>query len=468
MQRLVLFLLCSLFGAQSVMVQSTAAVPMVSFGPNPVVAAGSSPHSATTRALLGPLATSQEPPFPAESHLPTDLRSRLAEAASDSTLEAWQRDFMLEVARHGAEGTTWSEITPAGTPPSARSEPTAIFDPVRDRMVVFAGNCGPFSCSDVWALSLAGNPAWSEITPPGSPPFGGYGHAAIYDPVRDRMVVFGGYDFISYRNDVWALSLAGSPAWSELTPAGTAPSARYAPAAIYDPVRDRMVVFGGADDLSNHNDVWALSLAGSPAWSELTPAGTPPSVRYAPAAIYDPVRDRMVMFGGRDISNHNDVWALSLAGSPAWSEITPAGTPPSARREHTAIYDPVRDRMVVFGGWDDISYRNDVRALEWGSPVSVAQDLPKRRQLGAPRPNPSRGEVTVDFELVETARVVLDVFDAQGRRVKGIADRWFTAGRHVSTWRGDNDRGHALGSGVYFIRMQVGRYEATRRMVRVQ
>ena len=52
-------------------------------------------------------------------------------------------------------------------------------------------------------------------------------HTAIYDPVRDRMVVFGGYDGNGNRNDVWALSLSGSPAWSELTPAGSLPSARH-------------------------------------------------------------------------------------------------------------------------------------------------------------------------------------------------------------------------------------------------
>jgi len=65
-------------------------------------------------------------------------------------------------------------------------------------------------------------------------------------------------------------------------------------------------------------------------------------------------------------------------------------------------------------------------------------------------------------------RVVLDVFDAHGRRVKRIADGWLPAGRHASTWRGDDDRGHALGSGVYFIRMQGGGYQATRRTVRVR
>ncbi|TMQ68136.1 MAG: hypothetical protein E6K81_16750, partial [Candidatus Eisenbacteria bacterium] len=216
---------------------------------------------------------------------------------------------------------------------------------------------------DVWVLSLAGSPAWSQLAPAGTPPSARNHHTAIYDPVRDRMVVFGGYDGFGSRNDTWALSLGESPAWSQLAPAGTPPSPQNGHTAIYDPVRDRMVVFGGSSTL---NDTWVLSLAGIPAWSQLAPTGTPPSPRGWHTAIYDPLRDRMVVFAGSGVSN--DTWALSLAGSPAWSKLAPAGIPPSARYEHTAIYDPVRDRMVVFGGTDGSTSRNNTWALslaEW-------------------------------------------------------------------------------------------------------
>ena len=127
-----------------------------------------------------------------------------------------------------------------------------------------------------------------------------------------------------------------------------------------------MVVFGGVDGSTYRNDAWALSLSGSPAWSALAPAGTLPSARYWHTAIYDPVRDRMVVFGGLASSSlRNDVWALSLAGSPAWSALAPAGSLPHARYRHTATYDPVRDRMVVFGGDGGNGYRDDVWALGW-------------------------------------------------------------------------------------------------------
>ena len=364
----------------------------------------------------------------------------------------------------------WTALAPSGVKPSGRYGHTAIYDPVRDRMVVFGGSDGSNFFNDVWALSLAGSPAWSQLAAAApNPPNGRFQHTANYDPVRDRMVMFGGYDGTSLRNDVWALSLAGSPAWSQLAPVGTSPTARRLHVGIYDPVRDRIVVFGGLDFTSFRYDVWSLSLTASPAWSELAPAGVPPSGRYGDRAIYDPVRDRMVLCGGIDGSGRrNDVWALALAGSPAWTELAPAGIPPSPRSYHSAIYDPVRGHMVVFGGLDT-GYRNDLWALAWASPVSVPGDGVSRRfEFAPPRPNPSRGETTLDFELSEPGRVVLDVFDAQGRRVKRVADAWFAAGRHAMLWPGDDEDGRAIGAGMYFIRMQVGSVQATRRTVRVR
>ena len=124
---------------------------------------------------------------------------------------------------------------------------------------------------------------------------------------------------------------------------------------------------------------------------------------------------------------------------------------------------PVRDRMLVFGG--------EVWSLVWGTPVSVPANpgaVPGRFALTPPRPNPSRAETFVDFDLEEPARVVLDVFDTQGRRVKRIADEWFTAGRHGRIWRGDDEAGRTMGGGVFFIRMQAGGFHATRRMVRMR
>src|SRR5207244_581032 len=73
--------------------------------------------------------------------------------------------------------------------------------------------------------------------------------------------------------------LAGDPTWSQLTPAGALPAGLEYQTAIYDPVRDRLIVFGGTDGTSRHAELWALPLADPSAWSALAASGVAPTAR---------------------------------------------------------------------------------------------------------------------------------------------------------------------------------------------
>src|SRR5262249_17398553 len=146
--------------------------------------------------------------------------------------------------------------------------------------------------------------------------------------------------------ETWGLSLDGNGTWVELTPPGTPPAGLHARQIIHDPVRDRLVI------LSEYNDVWTRSLSPPLAWTHWTPTGEPPAHGVGQSAVYDPVRDHVVVFGGitDNAERTNQVWALSLSDKPAWTQLTPSGVSPSPRVNHSAIYDPVRDRMVVYAG----------------------------------------------------------------------------------------------------------------------
>jgi hypothetical protein len=254
------------------------------------------------------------------------------------------------------DGTvTWNQLTPTGVAPNARLGGAWIADPVRDRMVGFGGNTPAGDLADVWTLSLAGTPQWSAGPVPGTEPALRYETPGVFDPIGQRMIIIGGFAYGTFVNDVWAIPLTGSPAWTPISPLGTPMPVRHSHTATFDPVRNRIIVIGGVGSSSGtvFNDVWALTLDGTPSWTQLTPGGVVLPQIDAHTAVYDPVRDRIVVFGGSrpGVGFTNQVWALSLAGAPTWSELTPAGVLPTARWEHTAIYDPVRDRMVVQGGF---------------------------------------------------------------------------------------------------------------------
>src|SRR4029078_12770439 len=114
-----------------------------------------------------------------------------------------------------------------------------------------------------------------------------------------------------------------------------------------------MILFGGNTGSSPYlSDVWTLSLSGTPSWTQLTPAGAPPSGRFVPSMIYDPVRDRLLVFGGTSAgpTYYNEVWQLALSGTPTWSLVTTAGTPPSGGHAHGGRLDTGRAPHVVFSG----------------------------------------------------------------------------------------------------------------------
>jgi len=210
-----------------------------------------------------------------------------------------------------------------------------------------------------------GTPAWSQLTPSGALPPAREGHTAVYDSASNTMTVFGGTDCLgNFYNDVWILTNAdgatGTPSWTQALPSGGGPSPRAQSSAIYDSANNIMTVFGGdGTSKSVFNDVWTLSHAngtgGTPVWTQLSPTGTAPTARYAHSAIYDSANNRMVVHGGINGSGavRNDTWILTqpngLGGTPAWSQLVPTATGPY-RASHTAMYDPVSNEMVIFGG----------------------------------------------------------------------------------------------------------------------
>jgi hypothetical protein len=55
---------------------------------------------------------------------------------------------------------------------------------------------------------------------------------------------------------------------------------------------------------------------------------------------------RLVLFGGQTAGGtnvtpawSNEVWVAPLGPNPVWTQLTPAGTPPAPRSDHSAIYD---------------------------------------------------------------------------------------------------------------------------------
>ncbi len=124
-------------------------------------------------------------------------------------------------------------------------------------------------------------------------------------------------------------------------------------------------------------------------------------------------------------------------------------------------------RLVSYGSHR--AYRLDLVA---GTTVFVEQNevaqslLPVRVELDPSVPNPFNAVTRIRFGLPVQGRVTLSLYDVRGECVAVLRrNEMLRAGYHVSLWRGLDDRGSHVGSGVYFCKLDVNSTILTRRLV---
>jgi subtilisin family serine protease len=83
-------------------------------------------------------------------------------------------------------------------------------------------------------------------------------------------------------------------------------------------------------------------------------------------------------------------------------------------------------------------------------------------------PNPFVGTTMLRFDLPRDVSVTLNIYDVQGRLVKSLIDQGLTAGRYSIGWDGRDTNGDRVASGVYYYKIQAGRWTDTQRMVVVR
>jgi N-acetylneuraminic acid mutarotase len=199
-------------------------------------------------------------------------------------------------------------------------------------------------------LGCEQGPPWQEITDHAIP--ARWGHVAVYDASRDRMLVFAGQGADGQqRNDVWALDLA-SLQWQQVaTSAG--PTPRTDLAAVLDPVGDRLIAVDGREGLTTSiSEAWALDLA-SNVWSRMPSA--PPARHDVPAATDG---QHAWVFGGAGVlfQSLDDLWQLDLA-TDTWTQLPDDGLRPIARGSSSLAY--FDGALYLYGGHDVAFVRRD-------------------------------------------------------------------------------------------------------------
>jgi hypothetical protein len=136
--------------------------------------------------------------------------------------------------------------------------------------------------------------------------------------------------------------------WSLATP-GAAPGVRIGHAMAADTL-GFVVQFGGDRGVfpnPYNNETWVFD---GVAWTQL-PTATAPSPRTEAQLVYDVLRGRYVLFGGWTSSisigsGNSETWEFD---GVSWTQMAPTTSPPGVWK-HGAAYDLVRGRTVIYGG----------------------------------------------------------------------------------------------------------------------
>lgn len=272
-------------------------------------------------------------------------------SSGDYTLynDLWAFDFASR---------TWSQVNDGAGGPGPRYFPAMAVDSAGTIYVMGGGlntnALAPNPAMDLWSFD---GTTWTEITIGGTPPSGRLFETWIHDEGRGVMIAFGGQvgDFFSPAfGDMYSLELA-TGTWAQVD-AGTGPAGRFNGMGVHDTTNDRYIIFGGHPDPGTANDIWAWDAANG-GWTALqngdvftggplgclgNPSEIPDgyvtqdlaSPERRQGGVFDVLGDSVwLVMGEGDCSDHlDDIWRFDLS-SDSWEEIIAARSGETCARQ---------------------------------------------------------------------------------------------------------------------------------------
>ena len=207
-------------------------------------------------------------------------------------------------------------------------------------------------------------------------------------------------------------------------------------------------------------DLVAVRTTGPVTMYDLADAANPVQL----GAVDDPGVRQVLWHGdhlylaGRDAVHAYDV---SSPASPQWIGQSWANESPT---------------YALFTDDEYLYHNNMILPLHRDAAVGVPADPEAPRRSETPAiaiiesvvPNPFNPRTTVTYKLAHASTVRVTVHDLSGRVVAHLDSGARAAGPHRLTWRGTDQAGRELASGVYFARIQAAGQAHTRKITLVR
>lgn len=295
----------------------------------------------------------------------------------------------------------WEQTAAPLTGPTRGLWPGLAYALSTGKCYLYGGSDATTTGNETWEYDGA-TATWSMLNTVGDP---GERHTfgICYDAARDRVVMFGGANQgYTPSGETWEFDPATST-WTNVTPtSGTSPIARYGCHMAYDIVRGVSVLYGGWSGSGFTNDTWEWD---GTTWTQITTVNLPTG-RDRFGFCYDLQNTRCLLFGGITGAGESDeTWTYD---GTDWTLLNPVVRPP-ARQKTRLAYDAQRGVAVLQGGQAAGQQRND----SWEFDGSNWRIVPST-------PTPARGENGFAFDI--------------GRGVAVTFGGYGTNGTNTDTW----------------------------------
>ena len=281
---------------------------------------------------------------------------------------------------------------------------------------------------------------WKLVGPPPSQaPSWRYLQSAAFDESRKVLMMFGGMYHdpnipnISASPELWEWNHA-TGLWTNRrpTPPGDKPYRRAGAGMVFDSLRNKLVIFGGRTTaISNYADIWDWDLGNG--FVERTNSDVGPSPRSQHGMVFEKSTGNVLLFGGGVAApgplGADDQTSVSVAYDDTWEWNPLTGkwtelhpaSAPSARFDSALVWDSKRNRAVLFGGME--------------KPQAALSGVPKQdtwewdpntpgwtdRTIGGDKPSPRYGHAMA-YDPGRGVTVLVGGWDIDTG--SGLADVW--------------------------------------------
>ncbi|HOB70584.1 MAG TPA: kelch repeat-containing protein, partial [bacterium] len=249
------------------------------------------------------------------------------------------------------DGYLWKEVIlsdPEGDGnPSARYNHSMVYNAVKDRVVLFGGWTDKSeNSSEMWEYD---GKSWEKIVPQSViNPTARNSHAMVYDVFSNKIILFGGLTASGRTDELWEFD---GESWEKITPQSDInPTARNSHAMVYDVFSNKIILFGGLTASGRTDELWEFD---GESWEKITPESVQnPAARNSHAMIYNILSNKIILFGGLTDSGINDeLWEFD---GESWEEIIPqSDINPTERNSQMMFYDTINSHIILFGGISD-------------------------------------------------------------------------------------------------------------------